>query len=86
MMNLNKSLPVGQNYFGSKVPDLVDGCERLEFKMCYNYIQHLSATKCRFITLMNLDPKIDYLPDWIINYTTGNVMDENTQCMQKLSE
>jgi hypothetical protein len=35
---------------------------------------------------MNLDPKIDYLPDWILNFICNSIMDENTKQTESIAE
>ena len=49
IVSLARSLPVGFDYHGVKVPASTGRLVRMDFNMCFNYFQYLGPNRCRHI-------------------------------------
>lgn len=80
---ISKSMPVGATYFGVKIPEVNPKNSRMEVRQGVNFFQHLGPMKSRHMQIFNVDPKIDFLPAWLLNSVLYNTMKSNIQGLQK---
>lgn len=77
VITVSKSLEPGSSYYGTTVPMEDQKYRRLEIKQGYNYFQYLGPKKTRHISIYNTDPKIKYMPKWLLNYMMTSVSYSN---------
>ena len=85
VITVSKSLEPGSSYYGTKVPMKDQKYRRLEIKQGYNYFQYLGPKKTRHISIYNTDPKIKYMPKWLLNYMMTSVSYSNILGLQQKS-
>eukprot|EP00475_Leptophrys_vorax_P007836 TRINITY_DN14985_c0_g3_i3.p1 TRINITY_DN14985_c0_g3~~TRINITY_DN14985_c0_g3_i3.p1 ORF type:complete len:293 (-),score=76.89 TRINITY_DN14985_c0_g3_i3:108-986(-) len=47
---------------------------RTDLKIGGFYVKYLSEEECNVWAILNVDPKLTFLPDWLLNYATGKLL------------
>ena len=85
-ISVSKSKGVGEEYYGYKIEDVSEGLVRMDISMGYNFFQYLGPNKTRHVAIWNTDPKIDYMPTFLMNYMMINVLNANMTGLQEFAK
>ena len=55
-------------WFGENVFEPEDGIVRIDIKNCFSYMKILNEEETLLKFVMSVDIKLDFVPDWLLNY------------------
>mmetsp|Transcript_5808 Transcript_5808/g.5260 ORF Transcript_5808/g.5260 Transcript_5808/m.5260 type:complete len:198 (-) Transcript_5808:41-634(-) len=62
------------------------GTVRMDMKKGYHYLEYLGPNTTKYVTIMNVDPQLSYIPQWVINYIMTSVCYEEMGVIQRASQ
>ena len=48
----------------------------------YHYFQYLGENRTKYINIINADPNISYIPEWMINFMMSKICHEQLKLIQ----
>ena len=55
-------------------PEDASGMPRLDMNKGYHFFQYLGPNKTRHVQIMNIDPKLDYMPKTFMDYMMNIIL------------
>ena len=86
LITVSKSKYSGETYHGVKVPPETRQYTRIDVQKGYNYFLYLGPNKTRHIAIWNINPQMNGLPNFFLNWVMSNVLYTNMTNLQKFSK